>query len=138
MLFFDRPGTVDTKYSLYTTSAVTPKGRLDFRRLPIAYRDFSQNAQNVQKVLQNGVPPKKHDLARYTPHINFGTWAEVRLSLVFGDADVRKNAFGPPSRPQGGVYTWLNLKIVFFRGVPHFGALFGHFGHLAEIMVRYW
>ena len=26
MLFFDRPGTADTKYSLYTTSAVTPKG----------------------------------------------------------------------------------------------------------------
>ena len=26
MLFFDRPGTVDTKYSLYMTSAVTPMG----------------------------------------------------------------------------------------------------------------
>ena len=26
MLFFDRQGTVDTKYTLYTTSAVTPKG----------------------------------------------------------------------------------------------------------------
>ena len=40
---------------------------------------------------------------RYTPHVNFESWAEVRFSSPFGDADVRKNAFGPPSRPQGGV-----------------------------------
>ena len=43
-----------------------------------------------------------------------------------------KNAFGPPSRPQGGVYTWPKLKIPFFLGVPHFGALFGHFGHFGQ------
>ena len=67
----------------------------------------------------------------YTPHIR--AWAEVRFPSPFGDADVRKNAFWPPSRPQGGVYTWHKLKIVF---LPHFLALFGNFGDLAEITVR--
>ena len=132
-LFFDRPGTVDTKYSLYTTSAVTPSGsRLDFRKLPIAYRDFSQNARNGQKV-PNGVPPEKTRFltwARSLPHLGVRGVAQMRFSPHPPHQKVRKNALQPMSRSLYGVYTWLNLKIVFFFwGVPHFGALFGHFGH---------
>ena len=80
-------------------------------------------------VLKAPLPEGSPTCARYTPRVHIGTRAEVRFPSPFGDADVKKNAVGPPSRPQGGVYTWLKLKIVFFWGVPHFGALFGHFGH---------
>ena len=76
--------------------------------------------------------------ARYTPHRNFGTWAEVRFSSPFGDADVRKNAFGPPSQTQGGVCTWHKLKIVFLWGYSIVGYFLGILGILAEITVRYW
>ena len=45
------------------TSEITPERvrTLEIRRLPVAYIDFSQNAQNGQKVPKNGVTPEKHD-----------------------------------------------------------------------------
>ena len=82
------------------------------------------------RVVKAPSPEGSPSCARYTPHVNFGTRAEVHFSSHFGDADVRENAFGPPPTPRW-VYTWYKLKIVFFWGVPHFGALFGHFGHFA-------
>ena len=59
----------------------------------------------------------------------------MRFSSPFGDADARKSTFGPPSRPQGEVYTCLKLKNrVFSEGYPIFGPFLAI---LAEITVRY-
>ena len=65
-LFFGRSGTVHTKYSLQMTSAVAPKGVCtvlvaDFRRIPVAYSDFSQSPQMAKKCPKTGHPQKKHD-----------------------------------------------------------------------------
>ena len=62
MLHLRSPPSVCAKFS---------SSRLDFRILPIAYRDFSQNAQNGQNVPQNGVFLEKNTIFKlsqvYTP-----------------------------------------------------------------------
>ena len=47
------------------------------------------------------------------------------------------NLFGAYRRLHG-VLGWHKLKIVFFRGYPHFWALFGHSDILVEITARFW
>ena len=80
-----------SKKSIRAASAGHPQGcvhcsgsSLDFRRFPIAYRDFSQNAQNGQKSAPKwGTPPEKTRFltcARYTPHLGVGRVAQMRFS----------------------------------------------------------
>ena len=82
---YDRRGRVKAVFGIYRAWSIKkehpcyiyghPQGcvqcsssRLDFRRLPIAYRDFSQNAQNGQKVPQNGEKNTIFNLSQvYTP-----------------------------------------------------------------------
>ena len=88
-------------------------------------------------VLKGAPPEGSPTCDRYAPHVNFEPWAEVLFSSPFGDADVRKNAFRPPSRPQGGCIPGTRYKSCFSGGDHVFGHFLAILGILAETVIRY-
>ena len=105
---------------------------------PAAYRDFSQNAQNGQKVPQNGVPPKNtiFNLCQGYTHVS---------------VESRKTVQHPPPRRSGvgksgalaSVRNFFrgcpaHVKLVFSGDTPTLGHVLAILGILAEITVRCW